>query len=72
MFNKIRYRLVYNYSGKLNKEGKAPVALECRQGKKKMYISSGVLLSSNQWRKGQVINHANANKLTIYLYFDVV
>jgi len=64
---KIRYRLVYNYAGHLNREGKAPVALECRQGQRKMYISSQVTIAPEQWSRGTVINHGNADKLTVWL-----
>lgn len=45
----------------------SPVAIECRQGKKKMYISSQVIIRTDQWAKGMVVNHDNAEKLTIYL-----
>lgn len=67
MFQKIRYRLTYNYAGKLNKSGMAPVALECRQGIKKIYLSSKVMLEPSQWGNGRITNHENANKLTVYL-----
>lgn len=67
MLPKIRYRLVWNYSCKLNKDLLAPVALECRQGSKKMYISSKVMLSEGQWDNGMVVNHDNGEKLTVYL-----
>lgn len=43
------------------------MAIECRQGKRKMYISSNVLLSKGQWENGMVVNHDNAEKLTAYL-----
>ena len=65
--DKIRYRLCYNYSNRLNKNGMAPVSLECRQGERKMYLSSKVMIYPNQWDKGMVVNHENAEKLTAYL-----
>lgn len=68
MLPKIRYRLVYNYAGRLNKDGRAPVAVECRQGKRKIYVSTDVLLYPQQWDKGRVVNHDNADRLTAYLY----
>lgn len=67
MLQKIRYRLVHNYAGKLNRQGLAPVALECRQGANKVYFSSKVLIGPGQWAKGAVVNHDNAEKLTVYL-----
>ncbi len=67
MLPKIRYRLVYNYSGRLNRVGQAPVAIECRQGTKKIYLSSNVMIMPDQWQKGMVVNHDNAAKLTAWL-----
>lgn len=67
MLPKIRYRLVYNYAGRLNRDGRAPVAVEARQDKKKCYFSTRVLLTPDQWEYGKVINHENAGKLTTYL-----
>lgn len=67
MLPKIRYRLVYNYANRTRQDGTAPVALECRQGVRKMYITSNVMLHEDQWSRGQVINHDNAGKLTAYL-----
>lgn len=64
---KIRYRLCFNYANRLNKQGYAPVALECRQGQRKIYISSKVMLRPEQWGNGMVINHDNGMKLTAYL-----
>lgn len=67
MLPKIRFRLVFNYANRLNKNGQAPVALEVRQGCRKKYISSKVMLYDNQWECGRVVNHDNADKLTTYL-----
>lgn len=67
MLPKIRYRLVWNYANKLNAQGMAMVAVECRQERRKMYIKSNVMLRPNQWSKGMVVNHDNADKLTAYL-----
>lgn len=67
MLPKIRYRLVYNYANRLNGQGLSTVAVECRQGQKKVYFSSNVTLYPNQWCKGMVVNHSKAEKLTAYL-----
>ncbi len=64
---KIRYRLCHNYTGKLNLDGRAPVTLECRQGASRIYMSSNVMIYPYQWNHGSIINHDNANKLTVYL-----
>lgn len=64
---KIRYRLCYNYGKKLNADGRSPVAVEARQGKKRIYLSTQVMLYPDQWSNGQVVNHPNAAKLTVWL-----
>lgn len=68
MIQKIRYRLVYNYCGKINADGRAPIAVEARQGSMKVYFSSKVLVYPDQWKKGAIINHDNSDKLTVYLH----
>ena len=67
MTPKIRYRLCFNYGGKLNSDGRSPVAVEARQGNRKIYLSTQVLLYPSQWEKGRVVNHDNAPKLTVWL-----
>lgn len=64
MLPKIRYRLVYNYANRLNHQGQAAIACECRQAQQKIYISSNVMLYPNQWCKGMVVNHSKAEKLS--------
>lgn len=66
MLPKIRFRLVYNYKNRLNKQGLAPIEVECRQCCRKLYISTKVLIAHDQWYRGMVINHQNAEKLTYY------
>lgn len=66
MYPKIRYRLGFNYANRLNKQKLAPIAIECRQGCRKLYISTKVLIAPDQWYRGMVINHQNAEKLTAY------
>ena len=65
---KIRYRLCYNYGNKLNADGRSPVAVEARQGRKRIYLSTQVMLYPYQWSNGQVVNHPNAAKLTVWLF----
>ena len=65
---KIRYRLCYNYGKRLNADGRSPVAVEARQGTKRIYLSTQVMLYPDQWSHGQVINHPNAAKLTVWLF----
>lgn len=67
MLQKIRYRLCHNYGGRLNRQGLAPIAVECSQGNRKIYFSTRVLIRPDQWYKGMVVNHENADKLTAYV-----
>jgi len=64
---KISYRLVHSYNRYTNRYGLAPVALECRQGQRKIYMSSKVMIEPGQWDHGKVVNHDNAAKLTVWL-----
>lgn len=68
MESKIRYRLCYNYGKKLNADGRSPVAVEARQGTKRIYLSTQVMLFPDQWDNGMVVNHPNASKLTVWLF----
>lgn len=53
---KIRYRLIFNRCGKLNKDGKALIQIECRQYEKRMYISTGIYVRVGEWSSGVVVN----------------
>lgn len=65
---KIRYRLVYNRSGKLNARKEGLIQIECEQLGRKIYFSTRVYVHSNQWQKGLVINNDNADGLNYCLY----
>lgn len=54
---KIRYRLIFNRCGKLNKDGKALIQIECRQYEKRMYISTGIYVRVGEWSSGVVMNN---------------
>lgn len=64
---KIRYRLCFNYANRLNHLGMSSVAIECRQGRNRLYLKSNIMLFPHQWADGRVVNHENADKLTVYL-----
>ncbi len=70
LFTKIRYRLVFNRTKRLNKNGRALVQIEATQHKRKKYFSTKIYLEADQWDYGrqQVINHDNATYLNAYLY----
>ena len=64
---KIRYRLVFNRSGRLNRKGEGLVQVECQQGKRRIYFSTKVYLEPQYWRDGMVVDHELATDLNIIL-----
>lgn len=63
--NKIYFRLVYNRKKKLNKSGKALIQVEAYRNRKKVYISTGIYVSPQQWdnRLCRIIRHPHAEEL---------
>ncbi len=53
---KIQYHLTYNRSGKLNKDGKGLIQIECRQYSKRMFISTKMYIEPHEWYAGVIIN----------------
>lgn len=68
MLDKIRYRLVYNRTRHLRKDGTALVQLECLLHRERIFFSTNVYLRPNQWANGFVVNHPHGNELNAYLY----
>lgn len=64
---KIRYRLVFNRARRLNRRGEGLVQIECQQGKRRFYFSTGVYLEPKYWRDGMVVEHELSNDLNIIL-----
>ena len=64
---KIRYRLVFNRARRLNRRGEGLVQIECQQGKRRIYFSTGVYLEPKYWRDGMVVEHELSNDLNIIL-----
>lgn len=62
---KINYRLVYNRKKSLNNEGKALVQVEAYLDRKKIYFSTHIYLSPEQWDKkhATIINHPQEEEL---------
>lgn len=72
MFDKIRYRCVYNRSGKFNKDGRSVVQVECLLHGKRVYFSTKVYLYPYQWDGHYVINHPLAKELNRYIFNEVI
>lgn len=68
MLDKIRYRLVFNRTRHLKKDGKASVQLECLLHGKRVFFATHVCLTPSQWSNGFVVNHPHAHQLNSYLY----
>lgn len=64
---KIRYRLVWNRSGRLNRKGEGLVQVECQQGRRRIYFSTKVYLEPQYWRDGMVVDHELATDLNVIL-----
>ena len=64
---KIRYRLVWNRSGRLNRKGEGLVQVECQQGRRRIYFSTKVYLEPHHWRDGMVVDHELATDLNVIL-----
>lgn len=64
---KIRYRLVFNHSRRLNRRGEGLVQVECQQGRRRCYFSTGVYLEPQHWQDGQVAGHELSTQLNVIL-----
>lgn len=72
MFDKIRYRLVWNRKGQLNGDGRALVQMECLLQGRRVYFSTKVYLEPGQWDGHYVTNHPLAAELNEYLFDETV
>lgn len=64
---KIRYRLVFNRARRLNARGEGLIQIECQQGDKRIYFSTGIYVEPRYWQKGQVVDHELANDYNLIL-----
>lgn len=66
---KISYRPVYNRKNRLNKQGKALLQIEAYLEKRKVYFSSHIHLTPQQWdkRRERIVAHPNAEALNLML-----
>lgn len=66
---KICYRPVYNRKKKLNAQGAALLQVEAHLDKKKIYFSTHIYLTPDQWdyKKGLIINHIHSDSLNYML-----
>lgn len=71
---KISYRPVYNRKNKLNEHGAALLQVEAYLERKKIYFSTHIYLSPEQWdgRKRLIVNHPNAEALNTMLHCFII
>ena len=55
MYDKVRYRLVWNHARRLNTRGEGLVQIECQQGRRRIYFSTHTYLPPENWCKGFVV-----------------
>lgn len=71
MLQKIRYRIAFNRSGRLNKRGEGLLQVECQQGARRVYFSTHIYCKPGQFANGSIRGCANAEALNFALYETV-
>lgn len=70
MLQKIRYRLVFNRSGRLNARGEGLIQIECAQASRKIYFTTHTYVRPERFSKGQVVGD-NSDSLNYALYLMI-
>lgn len=70
MLQKIRYRLVFNRSGRLNSRGEGLIQIECAQALRKIYFSTHTYVRPERFKHGQVVGDC-ADSLNYALYLMI-
>lgn len=68
MLKKIRYKIVFNRSRRLNKRGEGLLEIECSQDKRRLYLSTHTYLKPGYFINGSVCGIDNADGLNYALY----
>ena len=58
--HKIKYRIVYNRKKVLNKKGEALIQIEAYLDKRKVYFSTHIYISPEQWNTQKRIIHRHS------------
>lgn len=61
IYQKIRYRLVWNHARRLNKRGEGLVQIEIQQGTRRRYLSTHTYLPPDNWHNGWVTGTPDDN-----------
>lgn len=67
MFRKIRYKLVYNRAGRLNKRGEGLIEIECTQQRRRIYFTTRTYVKPENFAAGGVTGMPNAAGLNYAL-----
>ena len=68
LFRKIRYRLVCNRSGRLNRHGEALIEIECSQQGRRIYFTTHTYIAPDCFSHGAITGTDNAPGLNYTLY----
>lgn len=68
MLQKIRYRLTWNRSGRLNRRGEGLIQIECQQQQRRVYFSTHVYVRPGHFEGGMVVGLPTAEPLNYALY----
>lgn len=72
MLQKIRYRLTWNRSGRLNRRGEGLIQIECQQQQRRVYFSTHVYVRPGHFEGGMVVGLPTAEPLNYALYTMVM
>ena len=65
MLTKIRYKLVFNRSRRLNKRGEGLVEIECTQNGRRIYFTTHTYAFPQNFANGSIIGVENADGLIV-------
>lgn len=72
LIQKIRYRLVFNRSGRLNQRGEGLIQIECEQFGRKIYFSTRTYVTPDRWSRGRLVAGCDlADGLNYQLYRQI-
>lgn len=70
MLQKVRYRLVFNRSGRLNSRGEGLIQIECAQCGRKIYFTTHCYVMPDRFKNGRVIG-ADSDSLNYALFLMI-
>lgn len=68
MIHKIRYRIVYNRSHRLNKSGEGLLEIECTQQKRRIYFTTHTYVKPENFKDGAIVGTPNEKEINYALY----